>query len=207
MKLAIERLGQAIEGITIVQEWKKEDNALRALISLGSALLEHPPVLELIGADGQTLLCLYQLQTNLILEYDFIAEERDARTLPSYLLRNSVILNSRTTIYAINNQSRFVNKLRPSNNFVYAGTGLDPIKDFRTTKITIQILDGTRRMQLKNIAYIPSFYISLVCLQKLNKYGVFQDNKNNLLYYGDRQTYAYCGWYSNQLTLKYYELN
>jgi hypothetical protein len=52
MKLATERLGQAIEGITIAQEWKKEDNALRALISLKLALPEHPPVPELMGVDG-----------------------------------------------------------------------------------------------------------------------------------------------------------
>ena len=101
-KLTIERLGQVIKGITIVQEWKKEDSALRALISLRLALLEHPLVLELIGVDGQTLLYLYQLQTNLILEYDFITKKRDTRTLPSYPLRNSIILNSRTTIYTIN---------------------------------------------------------------------------------------------------------
>ena len=52
IKLATERLGQAMEGITIAQEWKKEDNALKPLISLRSALLEHPPVLKLMGADG-----------------------------------------------------------------------------------------------------------------------------------------------------------
>ena len=195
-----------MEQITIEQEQKKEDNALRALISLGSALLEYPLVPELIGVDSQTLLYLHQLQTNLILEYDFITKEGDARTLPSYPLRNNIILNSRTTIHAINNRSRFVNELRLSNDFIYAGTGLDLIKDFRTTKIIIQTLDGTRRIQFKNIAYIPNFYISLVYFQKFNKYGVFQDNKNNLLYYSDRQMYAYCGQYSNQLTLKYHEL-
>ena len=169
----------------MAQKQKKEDNALRALISLRLALLEYPLVLELIKADGQTLLYLYQLQTNLILEYDFITEKGDARTLPGYLLCNSVILNSGTTIYAINNRSRFVNELQLSNNFIYAGTGLDLIKDFKTAKITIWTLDGTRRIQLKNAAYILNFYTSLVCLQKFNKYGVFQDNKNNLLYYGD----------------------
>lgn len=41
-----------MEGITMAQEWKKEDDASRPLISLGSALPEHPPVPELMGADG-----------------------------------------------------------------------------------------------------------------------------------------------------------
>ena len=36
----------------MVQEWKKEDNALRALISLRLALLECPLILKLIGADS-----------------------------------------------------------------------------------------------------------------------------------------------------------
>lgn len=148
----------------MAQEQKKEDDVLRALISLRSALLKYPLVLELMGADGQTLLCLHQSQTDLVLEYDFTAEERDARTLPSYPLRDSVIFDSGTTIHAINNRSRFVDELQLSNDFVYAGTGLDPIKDFKTAEITIQILDGTRRIQLKNAVYILSFYTSLVCL-------------------------------------------
>ena len=36
----------------MAQEWKKKNNALRALISLGLALLECPLVLELIEADS-----------------------------------------------------------------------------------------------------------------------------------------------------------
>ena len=64
-------------------------------------------------------------------------EERDAKTLPSYSLRNSIILDSGITIYAINNRSKFIDKLWLSNDFIYAKTGLDLIKDFKTTKITI----------------------------------------------------------------------
>ena len=36
----------------MAQEYKKEDDPLRALISLKSALLKYPLVPELMGADG-----------------------------------------------------------------------------------------------------------------------------------------------------------
>ena len=54
-----------------------------------------------------------------------------------YKLRNSVILNNRTTLYVINDWLRFVNELQLSNNFIYTGTGMDPIKGIGTAAITI----------------------------------------------------------------------
>jgi len=41
-----------MERITIVQKWEKEDNALRALISLRLALLKYPSILEGINIDS-----------------------------------------------------------------------------------------------------------------------------------------------------------
>jgi hypothetical protein len=55
----------------------------------------------------------------------------------NYKLRNSVILNNGTTIYVINDQLRFVDELRLSNNFVYAGTGLDLVKGIGTAAVII----------------------------------------------------------------------
>jgi len=117
-----------------------------------------------------------------------------------------VILNNRTTIYVINDQLRFVDELRPSNDFVYAGTGLDPIEGIGTAVIIIQTPSGPRRILLADVAYVPAFHTNLACLKKFNNKKVFWDNEKNLLYYGDRQMYAYCGWHSNHLTLEYYEL-
>ena len=54
-----------------------------------------------------------------------------------YKLRNSAILNNRTTLYVINDWLRFVNELQLSNNFIYTGTGMDPIKGIGTAAITI----------------------------------------------------------------------
>ena len=55
----------------------------------------------------------------------------------SYLLRNSVIFDNGTTIHGINDQLRFIDKIQLSNDFAYAGTGLYPIKGFRTAEVII----------------------------------------------------------------------
>jgi hypothetical protein len=55
----------------------------------------------------------------------------------NYKLRDSVILNNRTMIHVINDRLRFVDKLRPSNDFIYAGIGLDPVKGIGTVVVTI----------------------------------------------------------------------
>jgi hypothetical protein len=127
-------------------------------------------------------------------------------TTSDYDLRDSVILSSGTTLHIINDRARFVDDIRPSTELIDAGSRLESIKGFGTAKVMINTPEGKKTITLLNAAYIPSFHTSLVCLQKLNEHGVFWDNKNNLLYYGDRQTYAYCGWHSNQSTLEYHEL-
>ena len=83
---------------------------------------------------------------------------------PSYPPHNNIILDSGTAIHIINDRSRFVDEFQLNNDFIYAGTGLDPIKNFKTAKITIQTLDETKRIQLKNTVYILNFYTSQVCL-------------------------------------------
>ena len=72
-----------MERITMVQEWEKEDNALRALISLRLALFKYPLVLKGINIDSQTLFYLQQLQTNFILDYDYIIEDAKILSLNS----------------------------------------------------------------------------------------------------------------------------
>ena len=48
-----------------------------------------------------------------------------------------MILNSATNTYVINDRLRFINKLRPSKDFVYAGAAIVPIKGIGTAAITI----------------------------------------------------------------------
>ena len=54
-----------------------------------------------------------------------------------YPLYNSVVLNNATSIYIINNQSRFVNKLWLSKGIVYTGIVIVPIKGIETAAIMI----------------------------------------------------------------------
>ena len=51
-KAATKRLGQAMEQIIMAQEWEKEDNALRALVSLRLAPPKYPSVPEGVDTDS-----------------------------------------------------------------------------------------------------------------------------------------------------------
>lgn len=72
--------------------------------------------------------------------------------------------------------------------------------------VIINTPEGKEQVQLVRVAYILGFYISLVCLQKLNDKGVFQNNKENTLYYSKNVTYAYYSRHYGQLTLEYNKL-
>jgi len=84
-----------------------------------------------------------------------------------------VILNNGTTLYIINDQSRFVNELQLNNDFVYAGTGLNLIKGIGMAVITIQTPLGPRKILLADAAYVPAFHINLAYLKKFNNKKVF----------------------------------
>jgi len=67
---------------------------------------------------------------------------------------------------------RFVDELWPSNNFIYAGTGLDLVKGIGTVAVTIQTLVGPKRILLANIVYIPAFYTNLAYLDRFNNKNI-----------------------------------
>jgi len=109
-----------------------------------------------------------------------------------------VILDNGTTIYVINDRSRFIDELWPSNDFVYAGTGLDPVEGIGTVAVIIQTPTGPKRILLANAAYVPAFYTNLACLDKFNNKNIWWDNEKNLLYHkDDRKTFAYCERHCN----------
>ena len=121
-----------------------------------------------------------------------------------YHLRNSVILDNRTNIYIINDQSKFIDELWLSNDFVYTGMGLNLIKGIETAAITIQTLLGPKRILLAKAVYILVFYINLAYLKKFNYKNIWWDNKKNLLYYkNDCKTFVYYKYHYSYLTLKY----
>jgi len=83
-----------------------------------------------------------------------------------------VILDNAVTIHVISNQSRFVDKLRPSNDFVYTRTGLDPVEGIGTAAIIIQTPSDPRKILLAEAAYIPAFHTNLACLRKFNSKNI-----------------------------------
>ena len=83
------------------------------------------------------------------------------------------------------------------------GSHTEEIVSYGTAVIIIDHPKGKRQIQLLKAAFIPDFYTNLVSLKKLNKKGVYWSNEENILYYGDKVTYAHCGYYCDQLTLEH----
>jgi hypothetical protein len=79
------------------------------------------------------------------------------------------------------------------------------IKGIRTAAVTIQTPSGPREILLAEAAFIPDFYINLASLTKFNNKDVWWDNRRNLLYKNDLETFAYCERHCNQSTLEYNE--
>ena len=117
-----------------------------------------------------------------------------------YLLRDSVILNSATTIHVINDRSRFIDELRPSKGVIFAGTVVVLVEGIGTAAITVQTPLGPREILLVKAVYVPDFHINLACLTKFNDKDVWWDNRRNLLYKDDKddlETFAYCERHCN----------
>ena len=108
-----------------------------------------------------------------------------------------MILDNGTTLHVINDRLRFVDELRPSNDFVYAGIGMDPIEGIGTAAITIQTPLGPRKIFLADAAYVPAFHTNLACLKKFNDKNIWWDNRKNLLVKDDNETFAYCERHCN----------
>ena len=80
---------------------------------------------------------------------------------------------------------------------------MEEIIGFGTAMVTINMPEGKEQILFIGAAYVLGFHTNLVCIQKLNDKEVYQNNKENTLFYSNNETYAYCGYYSGQTTLKY----
>ena len=72
---------------------------------------------------------------------------------------------------------------------------METIKGFGTAKVTVITSLGKQKIHLNKAAYVPGFYINLVCNRRLNEKGVFWHNKGNYLYRRGGQKFAYCGYH------------
>src|SRR5204862_4625650 len=90
-------------------------------------------------------------------------------------------------------------------NFIYAGNTVVPIEGFGHIMATIQAPEGPRQIELKDVAYIPSFHTTVASLEKFVSKDVYWDTKNNHLTYQGR-TFCYLERHYNQWTLEFQEL-
>jgi hypothetical protein len=95
---------------------------------------------------------------------------------PKYKLHSSVILDSGATLHIGNDKARF-SGLTPANRdeFLYAGEDHIPIVAYGTMELTVQTrgYPEGRKIKLTKAAYIPTFHMSIVSLQLLNKHQVY----------------------------------
>ena len=115
-------------------------------------------------------------------------------THPKYELHSSVILDSRATLHIGNDKARFT-ELTPANdgNFLYAGDDHVRIEAYGIMEVIVQTngYPKGRKIKLTKAAFVPSFHISIVSLQLLNKHQVYWNNRTNSLEYGkDRRHFA-----------------
>jgi hypothetical protein len=89
-----------------------------------------------------------------------------------YLLKNSAILDSGSTIHVFNEATRFLNfQTAPDGDFVWAGEHKVPILGYGDIDIQIRDLKGSRIMRLFDVAYCQNFASNLVSLRQLHKQG------------------------------------
>ena len=81
----------------------------------------------------------------------------------NYKLYDSVIFNLGTTLHIFNDWVRFISKIKPFIECVYAGLYIEQIISFKTAVVILNTPKGKEQILLIGAAYILGFYTSLVC--------------------------------------------
>ena len=102
-----------------------------------------------------------------------------AFSISNYPLKNSTILDSRTTLYIFNQISQFLNFTTTlEGDFVQVENYKIPILGYREVDVKIKhLIDRTRIIRLYNIALYKGIVYNLVSLYILYQKGYYQDNK------------------------------
>ena len=98
---------------------------------------------------------------------------------------------------------RFISDIKPATGQIYMGLHTEEIVGYSTAVVTIDHPKGKRQIQFLETAFILDFYTNLMSLKKLNKKGIYWNNKENIQYYGNKVTYTHCSYHCDQSTLKY----
>ena len=103
-----------------------------------------------------------------------------------YKLLNCWTLDCASDVHVCNDPSRFtVERVATEDDTLYAGANICQIAAFGTVHINVDTPTGKSKIQLLNVALVPTFFTSLVSLRRMNKKGVDWDMRNNRLMYGD----------------------
>jgi len=98
------------------------------------------------------------------------------RTNEEFPLRNSFILDSGADIHVCNNIDRAIGPIRPADTGerLAAGSGWIPILGYGEVEVKTRAPAprDQQTMKLKNVAFIPSFFTSVVSLKKLIAGGI-----------------------------------
>jgi hypothetical protein len=88
----------------------------------------------------------------------------------NYSLADSFILNYSSPIYIYNNLNRFDPSIYQRNNrvdLIFTGDNYFYVEAYNSVKINITTPTGKELFKLKNVAYIPDFYINIIFYKKL----------------------------------------
>ena len=66
----------------------------------------------------------------------------------NYKLYNSVLFNSRTTLYIFNNLTRFISKIEPTTDYIYVGIYIKKIINFKIAIVTLNTPKGKEQILL-----------------------------------------------------------
>jgi hypothetical protein len=96
----------------------------------------------------------------------------------TYLLANSVILDSGATIHVFNKRSRFVT-FTPAKlgDVLWAGDTQIPIQGYGDVEIRVNSPYGPRQIRLLDAAFCKGIHCNLASLKELRKRGFYWDNK------------------------------
>jgi hypothetical protein len=121
----------------------------------------------------------------------------------SYALHDSFILDSRATIHCYNARERFHN-LTPAavGDILFAGKDQIQIEEYGDVYITAEDPDGSKRILLWKVAYVPTLHTSVVSLPKFIEQNVHWNTQQNWLTYKDN-TFCFTPIKHGQFVLEY----
>lgn len=122
-----------------------------------------------------------------------------------YQLHNSFILDSGADTHVCNDRSRFQTFREPTEErSLLAGNIEIPIEGYGSVSITLQCHTGPKKVELLNVAYIPSFHTNIVSFRKLVTKGIYWDTRKNQLMFKE-QVFCTLKDHYGQWVLEYQE--